>query len=310
MTNKSTLSLTFLSLLAISTSLTACVQDLPPFEREAAQRIAMPVFLLPRTINAAPFQLKAYERVHEKDSIANIYIEGDGFPFAANKLPLLGTTPSDPVGLRLATQDASANVIYLARPCQYEMALSSGSECPDSFKNEKRFAPEIIQAYNNALDNIKATNEITEFNIIGFGGGGAIATILAAGRDDIKTLRTVAAPLDHIAATKLHDKETNLTGSLNPVDFTEQLKDVPQHHFIGKIDYMIPPVVYNSYAQSMTDGKCLNVTLVENADNMHGWVEQWKALLALPVECTSPAEPQPVPFDPSVLDGDKGTRAK
>ncbi len=309
MTKISTLSIVASSLLAASL-LTGCIQNLPPYERESAQRIAMPVFLLPRTIDAAPFQLKAYERVHTPHTIANVYIEGDGYAFPGEKIPLFGNTPSDPVGLRMAAQDAAANVIYLARPCQYSAGMAGGGECPDSFKNEKRYAPEVIQAYNNALDNIKGTNDITEFNIIGFGGGGAIAAILAAGRDDIKTLRTVAAPLDHQAATMVHDKKTKLDGSLNPVDFVAQLSDMPQRHFIGKRDYIMPPAVYNSYAQAMADDTCLNATLVENADNRLGWTEQWKALLALPVACNVMAEPQPVLFDPSTLDGDKGFKAK
>lgn len=310
MTKFASFSLLAATAILATTSLTGCIQHLPPYERESAQRIAMPVFMLPRTVHAEPFDLKAYERVHQKGEIANLYIEGDGVAFSQNDTPMLGITPSNPVGLRLATQDASANVIYLARPCQYKMGMVGGAECPESFKNEKRFSAEVIQAYNNALDDIKARNEITGFNIIGYDGGGAIAAILAAGRTDIKSLRTVAANLDHQAATKLHKKVTVLTDSLNAVDFAPQLTRMPQHHFIGKTDKDMPPIIYNSYAQSIADGTCLHVTMVENASHEHGWTEQWKSLLTLPVACDMPVEPQPVPFDPSTLDGDKGLGPK
>ena len=35
----------------------------------------------------------------------------------------------------------------------------------------------------------------------------------------------------------------------------------------------------------MGEPNCSTITLVDNADHIDGWAEQWKVLLALPVEC-------------------------
>lgn len=291
--------------------LSGCVNDVPMLKRESAQRIAMPVFMIPRTVPADPFTLKAFERVHQKYQPATLYIEGDGVPYATPDMTSLESSPTDPVGLRMAAQDGDTNVVYLARPCQYDQRYMGKKDCPEKYTTTHRYAPEVIAAYNQALDNIKAYHDVTGFNIVGYDGGGAIAAILAAKRDDVLTLRTVAGNLD-TRATSINNNVTFLTGSMNPVDFAPQLVSKPQRHFIGKLDAVTPPVVYNSYAQALAragDASCNAVTLVDNADHMNGWTEQWQTLRTLPVACNVPpqeAELPPVQFDPSTLDGDKG----
>lgn len=290
--------------------LTGCVAaDYPEMREQNAKQVAQKVFMMPRDIAASPFMLQAYERVYEKDAPATLYIEGDGTPFANADTASLNPTPTDPIGLRLAARDGGKNAIWLARPCQYNQGWQNGKDCPQTYWTNKRFAPEVIDAYMSALDNIKRYNNVTAFNIVGYDGGAAIATILAAKRDDILSLRTVAGNLDHRTTSQLHNT-TFLDGSLNPIDFAAQAARLPQRHFIGKLDRITPPAVYNSYAQNAGDGSCMNVSLVDNADHERGWVEQWTVLKDMPLDCANAAEPQPVPFDPSSLDGDKGRSPK
>lgn len=297
------------SLLASTALLGACVKEIPMLERENAQRIAMPVFMIPRTVNANAFRIKIYERAHAKHQPATIYIEGDGYLFSTGPNAINDITPDDPIALRLAAVDASPNVMYLGRPCQYNLGLADGKSCPDSYKQEKRFSKEVVEAYSAILDNIKGTYDISGFNLVGYDGGAAIAALLAAQRTDVLSLRSVAGNLNLVAASNIYG-QLPMVESLNPVDYASQLEKVPQHHFLGKKDRQMIPPIYNSYAQAMVDGQCLNVTLVENADHERGWVEQWRELLKYPVTCNAPVEPQPVPFDPSSLDGDKGMGPK
>jgi dienelactone hydrolase len=216
------------------------------------------------------------------------------------------------VAVRLAAQDGSANVIYLGRPCQFSKGLREGKEgkaCPEKYWTTHRFAPEIIAAYKAALDNIKAYHDVTGFHIVGYGGGGTIAALLAVERSDILTLRTVAGNLDPKTSAWTRNI-TEPTGSLNPINYASKLVNMPQRHFIGKLDQVIAPAVYNSYAQALGNSPCLSVTMVDQADHQLGWVEQWNKLKDLPAVCNKPVELPPAKFDPATLDGDKGLGVK
>ena len=282
-----------LNFICAAALLTGCVAEHPVVAEDIAKRTAMPVFMIARKIPSTPFTLQAYERVYKKSYPATLYIEGDG-----------EQTPTNPVALRLAAQDGGSNVIWIARPCQY-FSVKTSKTCPAEYSTSKRFAPEVIESYNQVLNNIKATYNIPSFDIVGYDGGAAIATILASQRSDITSIRTVAGNLDP-KTTASTNKQILADGSLNPLDFAAGISNIPQRHFIGKLDAETPPAVYNSFAQASGNGHCMNVTLVNNADHENGWTEQWKVLKDMPMDCAQPAEPVPVPFDPTPLDGDKG----
>lgn len=286
-----------LALGVATTLLTGCSSNSVMLE-DTVKRTAMPVFMVERKIPGHDFIFEAWERVYQRNAPATIYIEGDGDVGSSSD-----PTPIDPYALRLAAQDSGTNVIWLARPCQYVKGWRGGKSCPSEYWKAKRFAPEVIEDYQIALDNIKSRYGTSGFNLVGYDGGAAIATILSAQRDDVLSLRTVAGNLDPQATDELH-KATYQGGSLTPVDFAPGVANVPQRHFIGEQDNVTPPAVYHSFAQNVVDARCMNVTLVDGADHDSGWVEKWKALLSMPTDCAAP--PKPVTFDPTPLDGGKG----
>lgn len=296
----------FITLACSAALLSGCYSDHSVMREDAAKRTAAPVFMIPRDIPTESFILQSYERVHQKGQPATLYIEGDGTYTVAVPALSDSPTPTDPVALRLAAQDSGANVLWLARPCQYNKGWKNDRKsCPAEYSTTKRFAPEVIDTYNQALDNIKVYYNIPSFDLVGYDGGAAIAVILASQRADIKSIRTVAGNLDPNTVANLN-KQPYQEGSLNPLDFAAGVANLPQRHFIGKHDFMTPPAVYNSFAQAASNGQCMNVTLVDNADHQSGWVEQWKVLKTIPIDCAQPAEPTPILFDPTPLDGDKG----
>jgi len=301
MPSKVSISRSLLTLGLTATLLSGCGTQ-SVMREDAVKRTAMPVFMLERTIPGTDFMFAARERVYKKYQPATIYIEGDGLAYQDNVSVSDDPTPLDPIALRLAAQDSGANVIWLARPCQYNSSYKKADTCPSAYWTNKRFSPEVIENYQVALDNIKAEYGIPSFDLVGYDGGAAIATILAAQRHDVTSLRTVAGNLDPKTTAELHNLVYS-EESLSPVDFAPGVASLPQRHFLGKLDRTTPPAVYNSFAQSVADGHCLNVTMVDNADHALGWVEQWHVLKDMPVDCSAP--PEPVMFDPTPLDGDK-----
>ncbi len=273
-----------LTLLA-ATTLTGCMASTIEMREEIATRIASPAFMNKREIPAGPFVLTAYERMHEHQAPATIYIEGDGLAWVSKTRRSLDPTPKNPVSLHLASRDKAENVVYLARPCQYSKLVEQNKACDSAYWTNKRFAPEVMKSFNEALDDIKRRYDITGFNLVGFSGGGAVASILAAQRSDVLSLRTVAGNLDHRAHSTYHHV-SYLEDSLNPPDYAAKLRNIPQYHFIGGQDVIVPPAILHSYLQALGPTHCVKYELVQDASHDEGWVNKWPELLAKTPECT------------------------
>ena len=266
-------------------ALAACGTDY--LREEVADRIARPAFMVDRTVAANDFEITVWERMHQRGAPATVYIEGDGLNWLSPTSPSLDPTPTTPVALQLATMDKSDNVGYIARPCQYSKMVDDETPCDMKYWTGSRYAPEVVDAIGKTLNNMKAMYGISSFNLVGFSGGGNIAAILAATRDDVESLRTVAANLDHETHSLYHEVSP-LAGSLNAVDFADQLGSVPQRHFIGGQDEIVPPAILHSYLQAVGETNCVHYTFVQEAEHDTGWVEKWPDLLKEPAECTGP----------------------
>ncbi len=265
-------------------ALGGCIATTIPYMRtETAQRIAAPAWMIKRDVSASPFILRAYERIHDRGGIANLYIEGDGPAYASPTEWNIDPTPTNPVALHLASKDRADNVIYLARPCQYTGTISGG-DCPESAWREGRFSKEVIKSYRTALDEIARRYDIRGFHLVGYSGGGAIATLIASERSDILSLRTISGILDHKTQTDLLNNDP-LSTSLNPTDVAASLIRLPQYHFIGGQDPYVPPAVLHSYLQSSPPSNCVQTMLVQEAGYDDGWVDKWPELMELPVTC-------------------------
>lgn len=260
-----------------------------PMRKEVAQRIAAPSWMVERQIPAGPFALTAYERMHTRGAPADIYIEGDGLSWMSKTRASLDPTPKNPVALHLSSRDKTDNVAWLARPCQYSGLLDKSVPCDAAYWTDKRYAPEVAAAYGAALDEIKRRYDITGFNLVGFSGGGTIAAIMAGSRDDILSLRTVAGNLDHRAHSAFHGVSP-LEGSLNPPEFAGKLATVPQVHFIGGQDNVVPPAILHSYLQAVGESSCVQYQFIQEAAHEEGWVDKWPDLMKIMPVCAGPAK--------------------
>lgn len=274
------------TILLASLVLGGCITTTLPIMRvETAQRIAAPAWMIKRDIPASPYLLRAYERMHERHAAANVYIEGDGSLWTSPKEWDFDPTPKNPVALHLASKDKAENVVYLGRPCQFNDTLLDGkTPCGGDVWGKGRYGKDVIESYNTALNEIARRYDIEGFHLIGYSGGGAVASLLAAERKDVLSLRTVSGVLDHKAQSNLLQSPP-LGASLNPVNETATLQDIPQYHFIGGQDLYVPPVVFHSYMQAMPSSHCVNSMLVQEAGHEDGWVNKWPELLELPVTC-------------------------
>lgn len=260
--------------------------DMGAVRPDTARLLAAPAFMEERIIPAAPFALTAYERVRRMGGDADVYIEGDGQAWLSPRVPSLDPTPANPVALHLATRDDGPNVIYLARPCQYSRMLDNPkATCDMAWWTSKRLSAEVLDSLNAALGDIKTRYRIGKFNLIGYSGGGGAAVLLAAKRDDIASIRTVAGNLDHDTFTAYHNISP-MSGSINPLKAADKITSIPQLHFIGEWDEVVPQSIVRNFLQAAGDGGCVHYEIVKEATHDKGWVNRWPDLLKEPVNCS------------------------
>jgi hypothetical protein len=274
-----------LTLLA-ATALGGCTTFSLGARHEAAMEIARSAAMNERVITAGLFNLTAWERAPAANTPVDLYIEGDGLAWLDAHTKSLNPTPPHPLALQLAAKDKAANVVYMARPCQYTGWNGKGA-CPDLYWSNGRTAPEVIAAYQSALNNIKNTYHVSGFNLIGYSGGAAVAALVAAARTDVLSLRTVAGNTDYTTFTTLHSTSP-MDASLEPITAAPTLAALPQLHFIGGADTVVPSIIFNSWKQASGTSPCVQSVTVPDASHEKGWIEKWPALLNAPLPCPAP----------------------
>lgn len=252
-------------------------------DRDAnADSIAKPAGLQKMLIKTDPFVLTVFARVSDPGKPATIYFEGDGLAWLSRTQVSHDPTPKEALGLSLAAADPSPNVVYIARPCQFT-AMEKNPSCGVPYWTNKRFAPEVIASMGQAVDQVVTQTPGQKINLVGYSGGGAVAVLVAAGRKDVASIRTVAGNLDHAEVNRLANVSP-LTGSLNAIDFASQVAKTPQIHFSGSADTTVPPVIAERF-QKAAGSSCVRVQTITGATHEAGWKEHWRVLLGQTPSC-------------------------
>ncbi len=202
-----------------------------------------------REIPAGEYKIATWSRITSKTDPVHIYIEGDGHAFNMRGTPTSNPTPRGGAMRRMATRDASPNVVYMARPCQFVMT----DACTTSDWTDGRFSPRIIRAMTSAVRSVSGTRPVV---LIGYSGGAMASGLIIQTNSGIKIREwiTVAGVLNHRAWTT-HFGDASLTKSMDMID----LPDVPQKHYIAANDTVVPNELTRATASADT------IIVVENA---------------------------------------------
>ena len=263
--------------------LNACTASGPEKRQAEAVLLASDAGWQPITLDTGEFVLTAFvPQDFQQVAMLTVYIEGDGLAWLNSSTPSRDPTPVNPIGLKLAMRDPSGTAVYLARPCQY-VAMNDKRSCQRKHWTNQRFSPDVIAASLSAVDQLKQRFNSERLTLVGYSGGAAVASLVAARREDVDQLITIAGNLDH----QLWTQEKHLSpleGSLNPSADWRHLQELPQTHFIGALDTIISPAIVRAYAAHFPASAPLRIRRVEAFNHHCCWVEQWPALLkeALP----------------------------
>ncbi|MDD5645435.1 MAG: alpha/beta hydrolase [bacterium] len=240
-----------------------------------ADAIAAGASLRKESFAGKNFRLITFRKITDSKSALHVYIEGDGRAYVKRTMASHNPTPENPLGLKLASIDPSPNILYIARPYQYYES-SESFEHQSKYWTTCRYSDEVVSDINRAITQEKENYHLGDIILIGYSGGGALAALIAARRNDIILLITVAGNLDTDFHTTLHNVSP-LKGSLNPADFPDKLKNVKQIHFVGGRDTVVPPSVAESYRKKIAP-QPENFRIIEIKENTHGkgWDKNWR----------------------------------
>ena len=257
-------------------ALTSCISNSPAERQSKADLLVAGKGWQKLQLPTVDFVLTAYvpSIIRSSDTLT-IYIEGDGLAWINASTPSFNPTPNNPLALKLALRDTSP-AAYLARPCQY-VELSQSSNCSQKYWTHSRFSPEVIDATNQAIDQIKLRFNADKLMLVGYSGGGAVAALAAARRQDVIRLVTIAGNLDHRIWVKEHHLSP-LSNSLNPADEWEKLQNIPQTHFVGGKDLNVGESVARGYAAKFPSSLTPSIVVIPNFDHHCCWEENWPNL--------------------------------
>lgn len=226
------------------------------------------------------------------------YIEGDGLAYLNRFTPSPDPTPVHPLAWHLARLDPAPKVAYLGRPCQYATPLPP--VCRQDFWTGARFGRQAVAALDAALDAAKTALGASRLHLIGYSGGGAMAVLLAATRQDVVDIVTVAGNLDTEAFTAWH-QVTPLTASANPLDAAPAVARLPQVHVSGAADTICPPFLAEHFLDRLGHPTGARRLVVSGVGHHQGLEAAWPGLLdrirqgalALPVPAAARPEAPP-----------------
>jgi pimeloyl-ACP methyl ester carboxylesterase len=206
---------------------------------------------------------------NQSDQQLIIFIEGDGIPWRAGVTPSTDPTTAEPLALELLMR-TPGNGAYLARPCYQGLA---SERCTPDLWTSARYSAEIVQAMSLAVKDAMSRTRAEDLVLVGYSGGGVLASLIAEQLERVTAVVTIAANLDVDEWTK-HHRYLPLSGSLNPALSTHPHTWV-EIHVEGSDDDVVPSATRDAYFERYPSARRW---IVEKHGHKCCWVDEWKEL--------------------------------
>ena len=214
------------------------------------------------------FNIYSLEKIKNKKKLT-IYIEGDGLSWVDRFTISSNPTPTNPLAFKMALIDQGENIIYLARPCQYEWNKS----CNKEIWTISQYSSVILNSYKDIITHLSKTYE--EIHLVGYSGGAGIAMYLGStDNKKIKSIRTIAGNINHNELSKILNI-SRLNKSVNFYSIEKKIKQIPQVHYYGLKDKTVPNELQISYLKRNLKNKCIKIESVKKASHNEGWLAYW-----------------------------------
>lgn len=216
-------------------------------------------------VNSQANRLDVIDELH-------VYLDGDGTPWRTDTRIADDPTSRNPLILEMMAKDPAAAVL-LGRPCYY--GLSRSLLCNESLWTSHRYAAEVVVSMNAAIQQWMASKKINHLVLIGYSGGGALATLLATHLEKTSVVITIAANLD-IEAWSRHHGYSSPAASLNPAKDTHIPASVRQIHLAGLQDENVSAEIIESFSRTQKNALYLQFS---EYDHVCCWLDIWTDIL-------------------------------
>ncbi len=196
-----------------------------------------------QTVTAPPYVNASWYRITDPGKVLKVYIEENGNVSGHAEADSENPTPKSLFLRQIAADDPSANVAYLARPCQY---FQTGV-CTARDWTTGRFSKRIVDSMDKTVAALMKKAKTNRVILIGYGDGAQIAGLIAVRHpDQVMHVYTIAGVLDHAAWTAYHQKP-DLSDSQNLKQEQTAFLSLPQQHFVGGQDVIVPPFLVHDF---------------------------------------------------------------
>ena len=202
-------------------------------------------------------------------SILYIYLHGDGQPFITPTQVAADPSPQRPYVLSLMAAHNGDSVL-LGRPCYF--AARSQEICHPKWWTSHRYAEEVVNSLSDAANLLADGRPVV---LIGFSGGGSLAMLIAPDVDNLVGVVTIAANLD-VTRWAVHHGYTPLSGSLDPLQSLPRTAAIPQIHYFGGNDEVVPISLSDELHKHLPSG---SLRIVERHRHDCCWQRRWAVRL-------------------------------
>ena len=226
------------------------------------QSITPPESFTYQEIKTDSYQLASWQKITDAREPIRIYIEGDGHAFDRLGNPTTDPTPKGTFLREIAFNDPNANVVYLARPCQFV----KDNHCNKKDWSGGRFSQRIVDSTAQAIKTISNKHPVI---LIGYSGGALLSGLVIKQNPKLPVQKwmTLAGLLNHSKWTQSMKLEP-LTESID----LDALPKVKQLHLIGDKDKTIPWQL----TESLVDKQ--NLIVIPNATHDDGYDDYYNII--------------------------------
>lgn len=251
--------------------LTACGSKRLELVKQS-EEIAAKNSLKSKIYHTKNFEIYTLQKITDIKKPIRIYIEGDGRAYVTRYQPSLDPTPTSNFLINLIAQDSAPNLLYIARPCQFV----DSKNCEEKYWTDQRFSAEAISAISEVVSEFSKH----KIELVGYSGGAMMA--LHLDEKNILNLRTVAGNLDLEKFTSLHKISPLQTPEIDYVSWSK----IPQIHFIGSADDVVPYEIFEAYSKKLPKQNCLKLKIINGATHSKNWGMDWQNMLAQKPSCS------------------------
>jgi pimeloyl-ACP methyl ester carboxylesterase len=197
-----------------------------------------------------------------------VFLEGDGNSWIRDGVVSEDPTPADPIALDLLVADQECG-LYVSRPCTFGMAAVD-ARCGPSVWTLDRYSSDVVESLASVVEQVVPAGR--PILLVGYSGGGLLASHLANRLRSVSGLITVAANLDLPVWVAHHHFAPELVARSLPSPFPIR-KGVVALHVFGDRDAIAPV----SLATGVLAGDSL---VLAGIDHTCCWPREWPRIRA------------------------------